>query len=147
MGADEECLVWACSLARWVPGNMNVQYGSVSIMLCQLNPHCLWPQAFRHIMLWYLVLTHTPYLTTFLPLWLQDRETSLFTRYERGSLTIWGLMKFPWIRNASACQTLGWKSYEIWSVWADKPVCFVDYHSLPRISHIKPWNDLFMTAC
>ena len=104
---------------------MNIQYDSVSIMLCQLNPHCLWPQAFRHIMLWYLVLTHTPYLTTFtFPLWLQNRETSLFTRYERGSLTIWGLMKFPWIRNASACQTFGWKSFEIWSVWADKPVCF-----------------------
>ena len=124
MGADKESLVWACSLARWVPGNTWI-FNMIVYPLCCVNS-TLTVSGLRHsgtlcFGTWYLLTHHTwqP-----LPLWLQNRETSLFTRYERGSLTIWGLMKFPWIRNASACQTFGWKSFEIWSVWADKPVCF-----------------------
>ena len=41
------------------------------------------------------------------PWWLQNRETSLFTRSEKGSLPIWGLMTFPRIKNAPACQGFG----------------------------------------
>ena len=147
MGADKESLVWACSLARWlVPGNTWI-FNMIVYPLCCVNS-TLTVSGLRHsgtlcFGTWYLLTHHTwqP-----LPLWLQNRETSLFTRYERGSLTIWGLMKFSWIRNASACQTLGWKSTKFGLFELINLYVFVDYHSLPRISHMNPWNDPFMTA-
>ena len=59
-----------------------------------------------------------PQAHTWQPLWFQNREISLFIRSERGSLPIWGLMSFLRIKNAPACQTLGWTNDQIWSVWA-----------------------------
>ena len=60
-----------------------------------------------HFAIWLVVYS---YMTT---LWLQNRETSLFTRSETRSLSIWGLMNFLRIKNAPACQTLGWRNDQI----------------------------------
>ena len=77
----------------------------------QSNEPCLQNKIFLYWkILWRRIDRHTQQ-----PLWFQSRETSIFTRSERGSLPIWGFMTFLRIKNARACQGFGdrWQNF-VW---------------------------------
>ena len=85
-------------------------------------------------------------LHTWQPLWLQNGETSLFTRYERGSLSIWGSMNFLRIKNAPTCQTLGRRNDQILVCLSCFTPMLCRFPLITSNSHIKPWNYRFLDA-